>query len=270
MALQRGTGAARALVFASITILGLISPLSAWAAPKTGTVTIVHALPQFTADIYLSGDLLLDGFKPTELTEPLPLSPGTYNVEIRDVGAEATSKPALSYDLRVRSGDDLSVVAHVSGSGDPTLTIFTNDYRPAPAGKARLIIRAVAQAPAADIELDGEMVLRDVQRGAEGRVIVEPGAHSIRIDVGVRLAAASLVIEEGTGTIVYLIGSAQGGNLDLMQQSIVGLDSPPNEVPTGLGRPPAERPDTVRLGLVLVALFCAALLARRIVRSARA
>jgi hypothetical protein len=84
-------------------------------------VTIVHGLPRFTADIYVDGELLLSGFRPREATDPLPLPASTYHVEIRDVGAEPDSPPALEADLTVPGGKDLSVVAHLDQNGEPTV-----------------------------------------------------------------------------------------------------------------------------------------------------
>ncbi|HJV05598.1 MAG TPA: hypothetical protein VJ868_10095, partial [Actinomycetota bacterium] len=41
------------------------------AKSRESLVTIVHGLPQFTADIYVDGELLLSGFRPEEATDPL-------------------------------------------------------------------------------------------------------------------------------------------------------------------------------------------------------
>src|SRR5687768_6302297 len=67
-----------------------------WAhAQADSSVTIVHGLPRFTADVYVNGELLLSGFKAESTTDPLTLTEGEYDVAIRDVGSPADSEPAL-------------------------------------------------------------------------------------------------------------------------------------------------------------------------------
>src|SRR5713101_4733353 len=57
------------------------------AAEASGTasnasITVLHGLPQFTADVYVNGKLLLDGFKPESVTQPISVPAGTYHIAI--------------------------------------------------------------------------------------------------------------------------------------------------------------------------------------------
>ena len=76
----------------------------AQAAPATATVTVLHALPGFTADVYVNGKLTLSGFKPETAAGPLELPPGRYRIAIRDVGADPASEPALAGAVTLKSG----------------------------------------------------------------------------------------------------------------------------------------------------------------------
>lgn len=99
------------------TLLFLVAMTSETSAvQRKGSVMIVHGLPAFTADIYLDGDLLLDGFEPTSTAGPLRVAPGRYDVAIREVGATADSPPVLSGTVRVSAGSNISIVAHLTGS----------------------------------------------------------------------------------------------------------------------------------------------------------
>ena len=49
------------------------------------------------------------------------------------------------------------------------------------------------------------------------------------------IGPADLDLKEGTATIVYAIGSAEGKTLDLVAQTITGLHSAPGGVPSGSG-----------------------------------
>lgn len=222
-----------------VLAVGLVASAGTPAAAKASnaTVTIVHGLPNFTADIYVNGDILLDGFTSTAITEGLELPPGSYDVDIREVGAPEDSKPVLSDTLAVKAGMNVSVVAHVSEAGDPTLSVFSNDLAKVPAGKARLVVRSVADAPAADFELDGSPVAEGVASGDEGQAEVQAGSHSLGVwaDGSTLVKSTDLSLDEGTSTIVYLIGSQDEGTLDLMQQSIGDLASAPGDVLTGTG-----------------------------------
>ncbi|MBQ1015319.1 hypothetical protein KBX53_31210, partial [Micromonospora sp. M51] len=51
----------------------------------------------------------------------------------------------------------------------------------------------------------------------------------------VAIGPADLNLKEGTATIVYAIGSAEGKTLDVVAQTITGLHSSPGGVPSGDG-----------------------------------
>ena len=51
----------------------------------------------------------------------------------------------------------------------------------------------------------------------------------------VAIGPADLTLDEGTNTIVYAWGSAEDENLDLAVQTITGLQSAPDGVPSGTG-----------------------------------
>ena len=49
---------------------------AASASQDRPSISIIHGLPGFTADIYLDDELLLDGFRPTQATDPMKLDRG--------------------------------------------------------------------------------------------------------------------------------------------------------------------------------------------------
>ena len=144
-----------------------MQPSGVQAQPATATVTVLHALPGFTADVYVNGELTLSGFEPETATDPLELPPGRYVIEIRDVGADPTSEPALAGSVRLRTGQNLSIIAGLSVAGEPELNVFKNPLSPVPPGQSRLIVRNVADVPSIDVLLDGDRVFRSVGHGDE-------------------------------------------------------------------------------------------------------
>ncbi len=84
----------------------------------------------------MNGELTLSGFEPETATDPLELPPGRYVIEIRDVGADPTSEPALAGSVRLRTGQNLSIIAGLSVAGEPELNVFKNPLSPVPPGRA--------------------------------------------------------------------------------------------------------------------------------------
>jgi hypothetical protein len=249
-------------------LLLVAMPTPAWAQAESSTVTIVHGLPEFTADIYVDGELLLSGFQPEEATDPLDLPAGTYNVQIRDAGAPKSSPPALEADLEVPGGKNLSVIAHLDEAGEPTVSVFDNDLSGVPAGRARLLLRHQAEAPAVELMLDGAPLLSGVGSGDEGESVVPAASHEIEVaDANGEslVSPTSVDLQEGSAYYVYLIGSSTEANLALMVQQVGGLESAPSGVATGFGGA-AEGPSIAWWVVMVVA--AAAVVAARAAREA--
>jgi hypothetical protein len=209
------------------------------ALPAKGSVTIVHGVPGFTADIYLDDELLLDGFEPTSTAGPLRVAPGSYDVDIREVGAAEDAQPVLSGTVRVTAGSNISIVAHLTRAGDPTLSVFHNTFERLAAGRSLLLARNVAATPPLSIKLDGSRVEEGFREGSEWRIVTDPGRHMMTFVSGtskdVLIPSTAVRLEEGVAQIVYVVGSAEGDSLVLMLQTVAGLHSPPSGVLTGDG-----------------------------------
>lgn len=225
---------------ASVLVLPLVLVPAApalGARNDTAIVTVLHALPEFTADVYVNGDLTLSGFEPHSATDPLELPAGEYTLEIRDVGAAPDSDPALEGTVELEGGQNLSIIAGLTEDGAPALNVFDNDTTLVPPGRSRLVVRNVAQAPSFGVQLDGDVVFRKVLNAGEASKQVRAGVYSFETTLAGEPAAGpeELVLEEGTAGIVYAIGSADDGTLEFMFQTIRGLHVSPNTVLTGDG-----------------------------------
>lgn len=267
----------RRIIGVMLLLLVAAGPYPAHAAAVSDTaaiVTILHALPNFTADVYVNGKLTLDGFEPETATDPLELAPGDYHVDIRNVGAPADSTPVLQGDVTLAAGQNLSIIAGLSLQGDPTLNVFPNDVTPVRAGMARLVVRHVANAPAVDATVDGKTEVQDVANGGDVETLVAPGKDTLQINAA---GAADALVDpidvhfrEGTATIVYLIGSQVDSTLDVMAQSIDDLASSVGSVNTGdggLAAPPGL--PTWAVALMILSLLSAAGALRVLVRDRR-
>jgi hypothetical protein len=248
----------RLLLFSAVVLVGATP---AWAQARNSTVTIVHGLPEFTADIYVDGELLLSGFRPEEATDPMELPAGTYHVDIRNAGDPEDAAPALAADLQVPGGKNLSVIAHLNESGEPTVSVFDNDVSPVPAGRSRLLLRHQAAASPVDLLVDGKSVVRNVASGEQDGMVIPSAPHEIAVegeDGDSLPSPTSLEVEDGTAYYLYLIGSTEEATLDLMVQPVTGLDSAPSGVATGNG---GLAEPQVPWGLVSIMVLAAAGLA---------
>jgi hypothetical protein len=226
----------RRLLWPALLLLTASTP--AWAQAKSSTVTIVHGLPRFTADIYVNGDLLLSGFQPEEATDPMELPAGSYRVEIRDAGAPQDSPAALAADLEVPEGKDLSVIAHLDENGNPTVSVFDNEVARIPPGRARLLVRHQAAAPPVNVQANGDTLFAVSSGEQVQRALV---ASTLKLAVTDTDGEETLVhpttleLQEGVAYFVYLIGSSEEETLDFMVQAVAGAHTSPSEVQTGSG-----------------------------------
>jgi hypothetical protein len=176
--------------------------------------------------------LLLDGFEPTSTAGPLRMAPGSYVVDIREVGASAGSPPVLSAVLPVSAGPNMSILAHLTRVGDPTLSVFRNSFERLSAGRSLLQVRHGAAAPPLSVRLDDRRVKEGLRQGDKWGIATDPGRNMISFESetsdDVLISPTDIRLEEGVVQIVYVIGSAEGDSLDLMLlmlQSVRGLRS---------------------------------------------
>jgi hypothetical protein len=230
----------RTLLFISFLSFLLLPVAPALGAVQPeATVTIVHGLPGFTADIYVNGKLVLNGFKPTSEAGPLKLPSGTYHIDIRNVGSSSSSEAALSKTVSLAGGQSYTLVAHLTSKGDAALSVYRNDQTAIAPGRCRLIIRPAAALPPIALMANGASLFTDVPLGQEKSTEVAPGDYALRLfakgDSGPILPVQHLNVREGTAYALYVVGSGTDKSLDLMVQSLGDLSSSPSGVQSGTG-----------------------------------
>lgn len=209
-------------------------------AADTATVSILHAVPDATVDVYANGDALLEDFEPGTLTDPQKLPAGDYDLKVVAAGDGADGDAvAEAKGVTVPAGANITVVAHLSEDGDPMLSAFVNDTSKVKAGKARLTVRHTAAAPAVDVRANESAVFEGLTNPDEAKGDVDAGTVSADVTLAGEddtvIGPADLNLAEGTNTIVYAWGSAEDENLKLAVQTIKGLHSAPHGVPGGTG-----------------------------------
>lgn len=203
-------------------------------------VSVVHGIPGQPVDVYVNGTETVSDFEPGTVAGPLELPAGTYDLAVRAAGAPASEAPLIAAEgAEVPAGANISVVAHLSEQGQPTLTPFVNDVASVPAGDSRLVVRHTAAAPAVDARVDGQAALSGLTNPNSAQADVPAGTISADVVLAgtddVVIGPASLELGEGTINVAYAIGSASDDTLTLVTQTITGAHSAPGGVASGSG-----------------------------------
>lgn len=219
-------------------LLALSAALPAAAAEGDATLSVLHAVPDLTVDVYVNDELTIDDFEPGTLAGPLTLAPGTYTVAITAADATDASAPAIGpIDLTLEADGNYTAVAHLTEAGEPTATLFTNDVSTLGAGEGRLTVRHTAAAPAVDVLAGGTPVIEGLTNPNEEVLTLDAGTVSASVAAAGTtdpvIGPADVNVAEGVNTIVYAWGSLEDGNLDFAIQTIDGLHSNPDGVPAG-------------------------------------
>jgi uncharacterized protein DUF4397 len=259
-------------LFAGLFLMG-----SQAQATTTATVSVVHGVPNTPVNVFVNGKLTLTDFKPGTVAGPLPLPAGSYTVTVFPASnLKGTGTPVIQATATLTGGGNATLVAHLSAAGKPVLTAFVNDTAPIAAGKARVVVRHTAAAPAVDVRANAQAAFKDLAN--PNQMMADLPAGSVSADVvlagtsTVVIGPATLDLAEGTQTIVYAVGSANAKTLSLVVQKITGLSSAPSGMPAGSGglaEPNAGAPAWVWLLTVLGVLLAVAGGAQT-VRAARA
>ncbi|GAA4693997.1 DUF4397 domain-containing protein [Pseudonocardia yuanmonensis] len=238
-------------------------------AQETGSVHVVHGIPDTPVDVYVDGQRALDDFAPGTAAGPVDLPAGSRTVALFPAdAADGSGQPLLSGRADVPAGGDVTLAAHLDAGGSPTLTPFVDDVSPVPAGQARLVVRHTAAAPAVDVLADGSPAPTGLTNPNQAAAEVPAGTLSAAVAAAGTtqpvLGPADLQLAEGTATFVHAVGSLSAGNLQLVTFTVEGLHSAPAGVPAGApsGAPSGSdgwAPIGVAAGLAVVGLSAAAL-----------
>ncbi len=226
------------MLLAAVMALAVFPATAAMAQSSEGQVIVVHGVPDLDVDVYVNGDLTLEGFQFGDVAGPLDLPAGSYEVEIFAAGADpATDDPALSGSADLAAAAAVTIAAYLEEGGAPTLGVFVEDNSTIDAGKTRVTARHLADFGAVDILANDAAVFAGVTNGEGGDADVPADTYNIKVtpagDPATVAFEADLDLAEGTNSIAYAIGSVEGGSFQVVTAAITGLAESPTGVPTG-------------------------------------
>lgn len=233
----------RKLITTGALALSLLATTAgvALAQSSPAKVTVVHGVPGLTVDVFVDGDLTLEDFEYGDVAGPLDLAPGEYDLAVSPANAGIDGAVLTADDVALTQGLDATVVAHLTESGEPTLSIFVNDTSSIDAGNGRITVRHTAQAPAVDIWADGSPLFVDLSNPDEQSADVPAAVYEVAIQANPSSTAGDpavgpvdVDVPEGTSRIVYAVGEL-GDTFRLLIQDIAGLETAPGSVGAGSG-----------------------------------
>jgi hypothetical protein len=218
--------------------LAVVPATAAMAQASEGQVIVVHGVPDLDVDIYVNGDLTLEGFQYGDVAGPLALPEGSYDLEVYAAGSDpAAGDPALSGSTDLPAGAVATIAAYLQEGGAPTLGVFVENNSAIDAGNARISAYHLADFGAVDVLANDAAVWEGVTNGTGANTDVPADTYNIKItaagDPATVAFDADVALAEGTNTIAYAVGSVADGNFQVVTAAITGLGTAPEGVPTG-------------------------------------
>lgn len=266
-------------VLLGLAVVAASSLVPQAASAQTGAdLTLVHGIPGFTVDISVDGTVVIDDFVPGSLANISSFAGQTLsNVTVTDdETGDVLIGPIAS--LVVPASGSHSIVAHLDGSNNPTLTTFANNTAPVVQGQSRFTLRHTAGAPAIDLILADQRPITNLTNPNEAALELpdeELTDAQVAPTGGTAIAQiATLDMAANTNTIVYVVGSTEDDTIDFVVQIVdfavaspTSTTSTTSNVPTQVntGSPIDGSSNTLLVAVALGGLLLAggAMMARR-------
>lgn len=187
--------------------------------------TDIGAAEALPVDVVVNGGCALRGLTFRQIAGPLSLPAGSYNIEVRlaNAAAPCTGPVAISAaGVPVTARANASIVAHLSSSGAPTASVFSNETTTRH-GRARLTARHTAAFGAVDILVDRRVAFAGVTNGQQGSAELRPGRHLVAINpAGASTSAwqATLKLRPFTTYIAYAVGTPAKHTFEVILQTL--------------------------------------------------
>jgi len=197
------------------------APVAAQESAET-SISVLAGVPGEAVDVVVDDEPLAGSLAYREVSEPIAVEPGRHELLLGPRG-RADEEPER-VEVQLDEGDQVTVARFLDRTGEPQVGTFPENRTPVPAGRARLVVRHLAELPEADVRLDGEPLATGLASGRTAEQVVDPGRA--RMDVVLAgaddelLPPAEVDLTADSVTVVSVIGSAQDDDLDVVVQQV--------------------------------------------------
>jgi hypothetical protein len=211
----------------------LVAPLAARA--QNFTLFVTHGIPGddgiFLVDVEVSGlGCAIPDFAFGTIVGPLELPAGTYDITIHEGGTDCGNPVLGPLNVTFEEGQNVSLVAHLTESGDPTVSQFFNDFTEPQFGRNRVIVHHVAAAGDVDVILARRPNRRDfainlLSNGEQVGLETQFGRWFLTIAGAAGgptvLGPATVWLRPWRVTLAYAVGSPADDSFTVISKSFV-------------------------------------------------
>ena len=201
----------------TLALVLLLAPLAASA--QNFSLFVTHGIPGddgiFLVDIEVSGlGCAIPNFAFGTILGPLDLPAGTYDITIHAGGTNCGNPVLGPITDTFDEGQNVSLVAHLTESGDPTVSKFFNDFSKA-YGRNRVIVHHVAAAGDVDVifgrnKKRKDFVINQLSNGEQVGAELTPGNRFLTIAGSIGgpkvLGPAAIKLRPWLVTLAYAVG----------------------------------------------------------------
>ena len=251
--------------------LPLVGAAPASAAGTDATLTVVHGVRGLVADVSLDGVLVLSGFAPERVTDPLTIAAGVHHLQAWPSGASQTGEAVIDQQITLAPGQKATAGIGIGADNKPVVTVFDDGSLLTDSGSTALAVRGLANAAPMRVTAGDRTVSESLTATKQDVLQVTPGTYPVAIAPAAGGAAVvpaqDVPLVAGRAVVLYLIGSQADNTLGWVAQTIRPASSAaPLRVDTGVGPVPVAGGTTTTalvLGLPVGLLALAALRRRR-------
>ncbi len=225
------------LVFVALAALLALLTTGPAGAEDDARIHLIHGIPGVDVDVTVDDEVVVPGFSYQDTQDLSDFAGQTLaNLQVKVAGTDDVAIDVGDFDVPAEG--NYTVIAHLDAEGTPTVSVYENDESTLDAGEGRLAVRHTAAAPAVDVLAGGEAVFSGIENGGEAAADLPAGTVTASVVPAgatepVVIGPADLPVEEGSALIVYAVGSLDDENLEVLTETIDGLDGAPHSVPTG-------------------------------------
>ena len=262
---------AAGLLSAVLPIGSLVLAAPAHAADGDAVLTVVHGVRGLVADVRLDDKLVLSGFAPERVTDPLTVPAGRHHVQVWPSGAAPGTAPVVDQFITLNPGEHATAGVGLTPDGKPLITVFDDDGLLADSGSTALVVRSLAAADPVRV-MAGERTLTASLTDSQQQVQqIPPGTYPVSVQplqgTTAVVPSQDVPLVAGRAVVLYLIGSQKDNTLGWVAQTVLpSAAAAPVRIDTGFGAVPVAGDGTTTalvLGLPTALLAAVALRRRR-------